>query len=161
MVSKTELLNGLNQAITLWRMVLPAMFIGCLCANVLQSTPIWRVAEFVLHRTARFIRLPSRSGPYLAMCFLNKYAADTMLAGLIKQDPFLVIYLPAIFLTGWFPTTLYFYIFYVAPALAAAVGVQVAGIYSIFYLGFNLLIALCFSIDPVKFWYNLDESKVF
>ena len=89
MVSKAELINGLNQAMALWRMVLPAMFIGCLCANVLQGTPIWRFAESVLHRTARFIRLPSGSGSYFAMCFLNKYAADTMLAGLIKHDKFL------------------------------------------------------------------------
>ena len=141
MVSKAELINGLNQAMALWRMVLPAMFIGCLCGNVLQGTPIWRFAESVLHRTARFIRLPSSSGPYFAMCFLNRYAANTMLAGLIKHDKFLSKYLLAIFLTGWFPTILYFYIFYIAPALAAAVGVKVAGLYSIFYLGFNLLIA--------------------
>jgi hypothetical protein len=33
MVSKAELLNGFYQALALWRMVLPAMFIGCLCGN--------------------------------------------------------------------------------------------------------------------------------
>ena len=142
MVSKAELLNGFYQALALWRMVLPAMFIGCLCGNVLQGTRIWRYAESLLHRMARFIRLPAPSGPYLAMCFLNRYAANAMLAGLIQHDGFPPKYLPAVFLTGWFPTILYFYIFYVAPALAAAVGVAVAGIYSIFYIGFNLLIAL-------------------
>jgi hypothetical protein len=75
------------------------------------------------------------------MCFLNRYAADTMLAGLIKHDNSLSNYLPAIFLAGWFPTVLYFYIFYIAPALTVAVGARVAGLYSIFYLGFNLLVA--------------------
>lgn len=142
MVSQAELLNGFYQALTLWRMVLPAMFIGCLCGNLLQATRIWRVAEFGLHRMARFMRLPSPSGPYLAVCFLNRYAANTMLAGLIEQNRFPPKYLLAVFLAGWFPTILYFYIFFVAPALAAAVGVVVAGLYSIFYLGFNLLIAL-------------------
>jgi hypothetical protein len=142
MVSKAELLNGFYQALALWRMVLPAMFIGCLCGNLLQGTRIWRFTEYGLHRMARFMRLPSPSGPYLAVCFLNRYAANTMLAGLIKQNRFPPKYLLAIFLAGWFPAILYFYIFYVAPALAAAVGVVVAGLYSIFYLGFNLLIAL-------------------
>jgi hypothetical protein len=142
MDSKAALLNGFYQALALWRMVLPAMFIGCLCGNVLQGTRIWRYAESVLHRMARFIRLPAPSGPYLAMCFLNRYAANAMLAGLIKHNEFPPKYLPAVFLTGWFPTVIYFYIFHVAPALAAAVGVAVAAIYSIFYIGFNLLIAL-------------------
>jgi hypothetical protein len=142
MVSKAELLNGFYQALALWRMVLPAMFIGCLCGNVLQGTRIWHFAESGLHRMARFIRLPAASGPYLAMCFLNRYAANTMLAGLIKHDRFPPRYLLAVFLAGWFPTILYFYIFFIAPALTAAVGVMVAGLYSLFYLGFNLLIAL-------------------
>jgi len=142
MVSKTELLNGFYQALALWRMVLPAMFIGCLCGNLLQGTRIWHFAESGLHRMARFIRLPTASGPYLAMCFLNRYAANTMLAGLIKHDRFPPQYLLAVFLAGWFPTTLYFYIFFIAPALTAAVGVMVTGLYSLFYLGFNLLIAL-------------------
>ncbi|UCH20915.1 MAG: hypothetical protein JSU83_20720 [Deltaproteobacteria bacterium] len=142
MVSKADLLNGLYQALALWRMVLPAMFVGCLCGNFLQGTRIWRLAEYGLHSMARFMRLPPPSGPYLAVCFLNRYAANTMLAGLIKQDRFPPKYLLAVFLAGWFPTILYFYIFYIAPALAAAVGVVVAGLYSIFYLGFNLLIAL-------------------
>jgi hypothetical protein len=142
MVSKAELLNGFYQALALWRMVLPAMFIGCLCGNFLQGTRIWHLAESGLHRMARFIRLPAASGPYLAMCFLNRYAANTMLAGLIKHDGFPPRYLLAVFLTGWFPTILYFYIFFITPALTAAVGVMVAGLYSLFYLGFNLLIAL-------------------
>ena len=142
MVSKAELLNGFYQALILWRMVLPAMFIGCLCGNLLQGTRIWHFAESGLHRMARFIRLPAASGPYLAMCFLNRYAANTMLAGLIKHDRFPPRYLPAVFLTGWFPTILYFYIFFIAPALTAAVGVMVTGVYSLFYLGFNLLIAV-------------------
>lgn len=142
MVSKAEWLNGFYQALALWRTVLPAMFIGCLCGNVLQGTPIWRFAESVLHRMAPFIRLPPSSGPYLAMCFLNRYAANTMLAGLIKQDGFPPKYLMAVFLAGWFPTVLYYYIFYIAPALAAALGMKVAGLYSVFYLGFNSLVAL-------------------
>ncbi len=142
MVSKAELLNGFYQALALWRMVLPAMFIGCLCGNLLQGTRIWHFAESGLHRVARFIRLPAASGPYLAMCFLNRYAANTMLAGLIKHDRFPPRYLLAVFLAGWCPPILYFYIFFIAPSLSAAVGVMVAGLYSLFYLGFNLLIAL-------------------
>jgi hypothetical protein len=142
MVSKAELLNGFYQALALWRMVLPAMFIGCLCGNLLQGTRVWHFAESGLHRVARFIRFPAASGPYLAMCFLNRYAANTMLAGLIKHDRFPPKYLLAVFLAGWFPTILYFYIFFIAPSLSAAVGVMVAGLYSLFYLGFNLLIAL-------------------
>jgi hypothetical protein len=142
MVSKAELFNGLYQALALWRMVLPAMFIGCFCGNFLQGTRIWHLAEFGLHRMARLIRMPSASGPYLAMCFLNRYAANTMLAELIKHEKFPPRYLLAVFLAGWFPTILYFYIFFIAPALTAAVGMMVAGLYSLFYLGFNLLIAL-------------------
>ncbi len=142
MVSKAELLNGVYQALALWRTVLPAMFIGCLCGHLLQGTRPWRLAESGLHRMARFMRLPAAGGPYLAMCFLNRYAANTMLAGLIKQDRFPVSHLLAVFLVGWFPTILYFYIFFIAPALTAAVGVVIAGLYSIFYLGFNLMIAL-------------------
>jgi hypothetical protein len=142
MVSKAELLSGFYQALDLWRMVLPAMFIGCLLGNFLQGTRIWHLAEFGLHRMARLIRLPSAGGPYLAMCFLNRYAANTMLAVLMKHNRFPSEYLLAVFLVGWFPTILYFYIFFIAPALTAAVGVVVAGLYSLFYLGFNLLIAL-------------------
>jgi hypothetical protein len=63
MVSKAELLNGFYQALALWRMVLPAMFIGCLCGNFLRGTRIWHLAESGLHRMARFIRLPAASGP--------------------------------------------------------------------------------------------------
>ena len=142
MVSKAELFSGLYQALALWQMVLPAMLIGCLCGNFLQVTRIWRSAEIVLHRIARFVRLPPASGPYLAMCFLNRYAANSMLAALMKHDRFPSSYLLAVFLAGWFPTILYFYIFFIAPALMAAVGAGVAGLYSLFYLAFNLLIAM-------------------
>jgi hypothetical protein len=142
MVSKAELLNGFYQALALWRMVLPAMFIGCLCGNILQGTRIWHLAESALHRMARLIRMPAPSGPYLVMCFLNRHAANTMLAGFLKHDRFPPSYLSAVFLVGWFPTILYYYIFYIAPALATAVGIELAGLYSLFYLGFNLLIAL-------------------
>jgi hypothetical protein len=91
---------------------------------------------------ARLIRMPAAGGPYLVMCFLNRHAANTLLAGLLRHDRFPPNYLTAVFLVGWFPTILYFYIFYIAPALATAIGVELAGLYSLFYLGFNLLIAL-------------------
>jgi hypothetical protein len=141
-ISIYELAAGFHQALALWGVVLPAMLIGCLCGNLLVITPIWRHIEIFLRRAAEFIWLPAAGGPYLAMCFLNRYAANTMIAGLLERGEFPIRYLTSAFLAGWFPYILFFYVFYILPALVGAVGVNTTSVFSAFYLGINLMIAL-------------------
>jgi hypothetical protein len=142
MISFDKLMAGLHQALALWSAVLPAMLVGCLCGNFLVITRIWRHIESFLRRVAESIWLPAAGGPYLAMCFLNRYAADTMIAGLLARGQFPVRYLTAVFLAGWFPYVLFFYLFYIIPALVGAVGISTTGVFSAFYLGINLTITL-------------------
>jgi hypothetical protein len=142
MISLAELAAGFDQALALWLGVLPAMLIGCLCGNFLVITRIWQHVESFLRRAAESIWLPAAGGPYLAMCFLNRYAANTMIAGLLERGEFPLRYLTAVFLAGWFPYILFFYVFYMIPALVGAVGVNTTGVFSAFYLGINLMIAL-------------------
>ncbi len=142
MISFSGITNAFHEALTLWRMVLPAMFVGCLCGNLLAVTRIWQQLESILRRSAERMRLPAAGGPYLAMCFLNRYAANAMIAGLQARGEFPQRYLTPVFLAGWFPHVFYFYVFYMIPALVGAVGVSTTGVFSIFYLTFNLVVAL-------------------
>lgn len=70
---------GLEKVLTLWRMVLPAMFLGCLFGNWLPETRFWSFFSRRLTPLMRLVALPGQCSLYLAMSFFNLHAANAYL----------------------------------------------------------------------------------
>lgn len=134
--------KAFTQTLSLWRVVLPAMLIGCLAGNWLQGTRLWQKCSRLMAPFARLARLPTECGVYLAMCFLNHHSANAFLSTQFRKGRLRERELLAAYLIGWLPSGLHFAIFYIAPILIAAVGWRPGGLYMLFYLLISFMIAI-------------------
>lgn len=133
--------GALKQALGLWRIVLPAMFFGCLIGNWIQGTRMWQACSRLMAPIVRVARLPDNCGIYLPMCFINQYAANAYLGGEFQSGSLRSKELLAAFLIGGFPNGLHFALFYIAPILIGSVGWAVGAAYTALYLVIGLATA--------------------
>lgn len=133
--------GAFNQVFSMWRMVLPAMFLGCLFGNWMQGTRFWRKCGKLMSPLASLARMPQECSIYLAMCFLDRYAANAFLSTQFRKGILLERQLLAAYLIGWFPSGLHFMIFYIVPALTAAIGWMICMKYTLLYLFMSVLVA--------------------
>ena len=133
--------GAFSQVFILWRMVLPAMFLGCLIGTWIQGTRLWLICGRLMAPLVALARLPHNCGLYFVMCFLNHHAANAYLGsefqkGMVRQRELL-----AAFLMGGFPNGFHFALFYIAPILIGSVGWAVGASYTVLYLTIGLLTA--------------------
>jgi hypothetical protein len=136
-----DLSGALSQVFGLWRMVLPAMFLGCLVGNWIQGTRLWDACSRLIAPLVKAVRLPTNCGIYLAMCFINQFAANAYLGGELQKESLRKRELLASFLIGSFLTGLHFAIFYIAPILIGSVGWKVGISYVALYLLIGVMTA--------------------
>lgn len=134
--------SALTQVLSLWRIVLPAMFLGCLFGNWMQGTRLWRRCGKLMAPLASLARLPHDCSIYLAMCFLNHYSANAFLSTQFRKGILVERQLLAAYLIGWFPSGVHFLIFYIVPALTASVGWSIGMKYTVLYLFASMLVAM-------------------
>jgi len=136
-----DLSGALPQVFGLWRIVLPAMFLGCLIGNWVQGTRLWHACSRLMAPLVKVARLPTNCGIYLAMCFINQFAANAYLGGELQKGSLRKPELLATFLIGSFLTGLHFAIFYIAPILIGSVGWKVGTSYTALYLLIGVMTA--------------------
>ena len=137
-----QITNEIAQVFSLWRMVLPAMFLGCLAGNLLHGTRIWRACAKLIAPLTLRAKIPYDCGMYLALCFLNQYAANAFLSSFFREGKLQEGQLLAVFMMGGFPTALYYAIFYITPIIITSAGWFFGTGYIILYLLINFITAL-------------------
>ncbi len=133
--------GAFSQIFNLWRMVLPAMFLGCLIGTWIQGTRLWQICGRLMAPLVAMARLPHNCGLYFVMCFLNHYAANAYLGSEFQKGMVRPRELLAAFLMGGFPNGFHFALFYIAPILIGSVGWEVGASYTALYLTIGLLTA--------------------
>ena len=136
-----DLSGALSQVFRLWRIVLPAMFLGCLVGNWVQGTRLWHACSRLMAPLVKVAHLPVNCGIYLVMCFINQFAANAYLGGELQKGLLRKPELLATFLIGSFLTGLHFAIFYMAPILIGSVGWKVGTSYTVLYLLIGVMTA--------------------
>ncbi len=132
----------LLKVFALWRVVLPAMFLGCLFGNWIQETRFWDYLSRRLAPVMQQAGLPANCSLYLAMCFFNLHAANAYLGSEFQKSRIGPSPLLGAYLLGSFPNSLYFGLFYIAPILIGAVGWRLGTAYTALHMLIGLLTGL-------------------
>ncbi len=106
----------------MWKIALPAMFLGCYCGILLRTGKFFAFFSKFLRPMTSLGRLPEALGPFFILCLLNRYAANAMLADFGRSGAISKMTLMAVYLMGSLPTGIYFTIFYFTPPLVAGLG---------------------------------------
>lgn len=130
----------LPEVLSLWKIALPAIFLGCLLGNVLKDTALWLYLSKIMYPLARLGRLSRGSASFLALSLVNYYVAKTLLASLKRDGAIKDREIICSYLTSALPAGLHFLAFYIAPALVAALGWRLGMMYSVLYVLINAII---------------------
>lgn len=90
-------------------------------------------------------RMAGLHGPfalYLALCFLSFHSANAYLASLLHRGMVHRRMILGIYLVGWLPASMHFYVFFTAPVLLPGMGFRTAGIVLGLYILASVLIFL-------------------
>lgn len=135
-----DLISGAVHAMGLFREVLPPMLAGCLAGSLFALSGFGARCCVAFSPLARLTGLRGPVALYLPLCFLSFHSANAYLAALLRKDVVTEPDILGIYLVGWLPATLNFYIFFTAPALFPGIGAGPACIVLVLYILASLLI---------------------
>lgn len=133
---------GAEQALGLCLAVLPTMLAGCLAGSAFASSRLGRKCGALFMPLARMAGLGGPMALYLALCFLSFHSANAYLASLLHRGMVHKRMILGIYLVGWLPASMHFYVFYTAPVLFPGFGITTAGIVLGLYILASVLIFL-------------------
>ncbi|MCL6559091.1 MAG: hypothetical protein K6U74_09870 [Firmicutes bacterium] len=128
--------------LSLWRIALPAIFLGCLLGSLLKDTALWVVMGKLMYPLAKLGRLSRGSATFLAFSLINYFTAKTLLASMKLDGKMEDNEIVFSYLVSAFPSGVHFLIFYIAPALFSSLGWRLGLIYSSLYVLINLIICV-------------------
>lgn len=126
----------------MWKIALPAMFLGCYCGIVLRTGKFFIFFSKALRPMTALGRLPAALGPFFILCLLNRYAANAMLADFGRSGAVSKTTLLAVYLMGSLPTGIYFTIFYFTPPLVAGLGWDLGLSFIAINIGMSTLVTI-------------------
>ena len=133
---------ALTDVFGMWKIALPAMFLGCYCGVVLRSGKFFAFFSKALRPMTALGKLPETLGPFFILCLLNRYAANAMLAEFGKSGAVTKSTLLAVYLMGSLPTGIYFTIFYFSPPLIAGLGWNLGAWFIAINIGMSTLVTI-------------------
>lgn len=135
-----DLISGAVHALGLFRSVLPPMLAGCLAGSLFANSGFGVRCCAVFSPVARLTGLHGPLALYLPLSFLSFHSANAYLASLLRRQAVKEGELLGIYLVGWLPASLNFYIFFTAPALFPGIGAGPSSIVLALYTLTSLLI---------------------
>ncbi|HWR08740.1 hypothetical protein [Sporomusa sp.] len=133
---------ALADVLVMWKIALPAMFLGCYCGVVLRSGKFFAFFSKALRPMTSLGKLPEAMGPFFILCLLNRYAANAMLAEFGKSGAVTKSTLMAVYLMGSLPTGIYFTIFYFSPPLIVGVGWELGTLFIAINIGMSTFVTI-------------------
>ncbi|MDF2570129.1 MAG: nucleoside recognition domain protein, partial [Sporomusa sp.] len=133
---------ALIDVFAMWKIALPAMFLGCYCGVVLRSGKFFELFSKALRPMTSLGKLPETLGPFFILCLLNRYAANAMLAEFGKSGTVTKSTLMAVYLMGSLPTGIYFTFFYFSPPLIAGLGWKLGALFIAVNIGMSTLVTI-------------------
>lgn len=146
---------ALTDVFTMWKIALPAMFLGCYCGVVLKSGEFFEFFSKITRPMTALGKLPGELGPFFILCLLNRYAANAMLADFGKNGVVTQSTLMAVYLMGSLPTGIYFTIFYFSPILITGLGWQLGAAFIVINIGISTLVTISGFV-----WNRLFQHRV-
>lgn len=137
-----DLSLALNDVLTMWKIALPAMFLGCYCGVVLRTGKFFTFFSSVTRPFTALGKLPAALGPFFILCLLNRFAANAMLAEFGKSGAVGKNTLLAVYLMGSLPTGIYFTAFYFSPILISSLGWQLGAAFIAINVGLSTLVTV-------------------
>ena len=134
--------SALYDLLTMWKIALPAMFLGCYCGVVLRSGKFFAFFGKATRPMTSLGKLPETLGPFFILCLLNRYAANAMLAEFGRSGAVTKSTLMAVYLMGALPTGFYFTIFYFSPPLIAGLGWYLGAAFIAINMGISTLVTI-------------------
>lgn len=138
----------LNEVLGMWKIALPAMFIGCFCGILFRTGKYFEIISRFTAPMVKMGKLPKSLGLFFILCLLNRYAANAMLAEHYKEKTISLKSLIAVYLMGTFPTGIYFTIFNFSPLLISNLGWELGMKFIAINLSFSVIITV------IGFWMN-------
>lgn len=135
-----DLVSGAWHGMRLCLTVLPPMFAGCLAGSLFANTKFGMRCCAVFSPLARLTGLHGPSALYFPLCFFNFHSANAYLSSLLRREIVEEQDILGIYLVGWLPASLNFYIFFTAPALFPGIGTIPACIVLALYILASILI---------------------
>ncbi|MCM0757462.1 hypothetical protein M7775_02625 [Sporomusa sphaeroides DSM 2875] len=117
-----DIMLALTDVLSMWKIALPAMFLGCYCGVVLRTGKFFRFFSKLTRPMTALGKLPEALGPFFMLCLLNRFAANAMLADFGKSGAITNNTLMAVYVMGSLPTSIYFSVFYFSPVLVTSLG---------------------------------------
>ncbi|XFO65601.1 hypothetical protein SPSIL_017410 [Sporomusa silvacetica DSM 10669] len=133
---------ALTDVSAMWKIALPAMFLGCYCGVVLRTGKFFAFFCKALRPMTSLGKLPETLGSFFMLCLLNRYAANTMLAEFGKNGAVTKSTLLAVYLMGALPTGIYFTIFYFSPLLITELGWNLGTAFIAINIGMSTLVTI-------------------
>lgn len=136
-----NLSNVVFEAIEIFKLVLPFMFIGLFLAKILHLSPYFRHIGRPMSRLASLSNLSPECSKVLTMFFVNNWAALAMLSDFYRKklvsDKEVIVTMLVGFLPKGIHTTLFF-----APIAFPVLGFSIGGAYLLIELSICLLITV-------------------
>ena len=138
----TNISLALADVFAMWKIALPAMFLGCYCGVVLRTGKFFAFFSKALRPMTSLGKLPEALGPFFILCLLNRYAANAMLAAFGKSGAVTKSTLMAVYLMGSLPTGIYFTIFYFSPLLITGLGWNLGTAFIVINIGMSTFVTI-------------------
>jgi len=138
----TNISLALADVFAMWKIALPAMFLGCYCGVVLRTGKFFAFFNKALRPMTSLGKLPEALGPFFILCLLNRYAANAMLAAFGKSGAVTKSTLMAVYLMGSLPTGIYFTIFYFSPLLITGLGWNLGTAFIVINIGMSTFVTI-------------------
>lgn len=133
---------ALTDVFAMWKIALPAMFLGCYCGVVLRTGKFFALFSKVTRPMTLLGKLPEALGPFFMLCLLNRFAANAMLADFGKNGVISRNTLMAVYLMGSLPTGIYFSVFYFSPVLVTSLGWKLGMTFFAINIGISTLVTI-------------------
>ena len=138
----TNISLAIADVFAMWKIALPAMFLGCYCDVVLRTGRFFAFFSKALRPMTSLGKLPEALGPFFILCLLNRYAANAMLAEFGKSGAVTKSTLMAVYLMGSLPTGIYFTIFYFSPLLITGLGWNLGTAFIVINIGMSTFVTI-------------------
>lgn len=138
----TNISLALADVFAMWKIALPAMFLGCYCGVVLRTGKFFAFFSKITRPMTSLGKLPEALGPFFILCLLNRYAANAMLAEFGKNGTVTKSTLMAVYLMGALPTGIYFTIFNFSPILITGLGWNLGMAFIAINIGMSTLVTI-------------------
>ena len=143
-------IRELGQGTRLCLMILPFMFVGCLAGSLMVRCRFGSRCGAVFSPMARLSGLHGPATIYLPLCFLDHHSANAYLSSLSRKGVVQKHSILGIYLIGFFPSSLYFHIFFTSPILYPVFGFETATtVLALFFLA--SLLTFCCGVAVTRF----------